>query len=222
MAVENMTLAPYYSGTRNPFNYQKIEQISRDLSTGWLTLEEITQQLNLFDDESQDSYLTGLELATRMAIEDFLGISIFPTQYRTYYGDPGLNGTAIYLDLPEASPVYQNGGGTVINTVSYWTGDSYAVKNTLDPSNYYFDPTGNRVVITTGMPSPLAQNIANPVEVEFTANADFISQYPVVKQAALMLLTHIYNNRSDTTGPIQHKIPWGVEVLLRPYKPLVM
>ena len=222
MAVENMTLAPYYSGTRNPFNYQKIEQISRDLTTGWLTLDEITQQLNLFGDESQDQYLTGLELATRMAIEDFLGMSVFPIQYRTYYGDPGLNGTAVYLDLPEATPTTQYGTGTVINKVSYYTGDSNSVKNTLAASNYYYDPTGNRVVVSSGLPAPLAQNIANPVEVEFTVNANFVAQYPVVKQAALMLLTHIYNNRSDTTGPIQHKIPWGVEVLLRPYKPLVM
>lgn len=222
MAVENMTLAPYYSGTRNPFNYQKIEQIGRDISTAWLTNDEIAQQLNLFDDDSQDGYLSSLELATRMAIEDYLGISIFPTTYRTYYGDPGLNGTAIYLDLPEMSGSYSSTEGVQINGVAYYTGDSTSVKNTLDPSNYYFDPTGSRIVVSSGLPAPLAQNIANPVEVEFTVNANFVSSYPVIKQAGLMLLTHIYNNRSDTTGPIQHKIPWGVEVLLRPYKPLVM
>ena len=45
-----------YGSTRNPFNYDKFEQINRALTTGWLTLEEITQQLNLFGDESQDDY----------------------------------------------------------------------------------------------------------------------------------------------------------------------
>ena len=79
MAVENQTIAPYYANTRNPYSYEKVEQINRDISTGWLTLDEITQQLNLFQDESQDGYLESLELATRMAIEDFVGFAIFPT-----------------------------------------------------------------------------------------------------------------------------------------------
>ena len=74
-----------YAATRNPFNYTKVEQIARDLTTNWLTLDEITNQLNLFGDESQDGYLEGLEVAVRMHIEDYLGMSIFPTSYRVYY-----------------------------------------------------------------------------------------------------------------------------------------
>lgn len=222
MAVENMTLAPYYSGTRNPFNYAKIEQISRDLSTGWLTLDEITQQLNLFQDESQDSYLQSLELATRMAIEDYLGFAIFPTQYKVYYGDPGLNGTAVYLDLPEVSTGFQGAAGATINGVYYWTGSGSSTRNTLASTNYQYDPTGNRVVVYQGLPSPLSQNIANPVEVVYTANANFAAQYPVVKQAGLLLLMHLYNNRSNSTEANLKTIPFGVDQLLRPYKPLVM
>jgi len=57
---------------RNPFNYDKFEQISRDLTTNWLTIDEIAQQLNLGTDESQDAYLESLELAVRMHIEDIL------------------------------------------------------------------------------------------------------------------------------------------------------
>ena len=225
MAIENLTLAPYYSGTRNPFNYQKVEQINRDISTGWLTLDEITQQLNLFQDESQDPYLESLELATRMTIEDIIGFAIFPTQYRCYYGDPGLTGTAVYLDLPEVACTFQGATPSVtINSVDYYTGQNNAVKTTLGSSNYYYDPTGNRIVVTAGMPSPLAQNIANPVEVTYTVNSSFAAQYPVVKQAGLMLLTHLYNTRStvgDTIG-VKAEVPFGVSMLLRPYKPLVM
>jgi hypothetical protein len=65
-----------YASTRNPFNYTKVEQIARDLTTNWLTLDEITNQLNLFGDESQDGYLEGLEVAVRMHIEDYLGMSM--------------------------------------------------------------------------------------------------------------------------------------------------
>lgn len=225
MAAENQTLAPYYSNTRNPFNYQKVEQINRDIVTGWLTLDEITQQLNLFQDESQDAYLESLEVATRMAIEDYLGISMFSTQYRVYYGDPGLTGTSIYLDLPEVSTIYLGQGAEVtINKIEYYTGTTGATKNVLAASNYYYDPTGNRIVISTGMPSPLAQNIANPVVVTYTVGSNFLAQYPVVKQAGLLLLTHLYNNRStvsDTVG-MKAQIPFGVDMLLRPYKSLVM
>jgi hypothetical protein len=221
MAIENLTLAPYYSGTRNPFNYQKVEQISRDISTEWLTLDEITQQLNLFQDESQDSYLSSLEIATRMAIEDYLGISMYSTQYRVYYGDPGLNGTAIYLDLPETGVATQ-GGGVEIDSVQYYTGDNNAVLQTLASSNYYYDPSGNRVVITAGIPSPLAQNIANPVRVTYTVSDSLLTAYPVIKQAGLLLFTHLYNNRSNSTTEKIREIPFGVATLLRPYKPLVM
>jgi hypothetical protein len=44
----------------------------------------------------------------------------------------------------------------------------------------------------------------------------------VIKQAALMLLTHLYNNRSNTTESMLREVPFGVAALLRPYKPLVM
>jgi hypothetical protein len=225
MAIENLTLAPFYSGTRNPFNYQKVEQINRDLVTNWLTDDEIAQQLNLFNDDSQDTYLRSLELATRMTIEDIVGFAVFPTQYRCYYGDPGLTGTAIYLDLPEVATTFQGATPAVtINSVDYYTGQNNAVKTPMLSTDYYYDPTGNRVVVTAGMPSPLAQNISNPVEVTYTVNQSFATQYPVIKQAALMLLTHLYNSRSTVGDSVQMKaeVPYGVSMLLRPYKPLVM
>lgn len=218
MPVENMTLAQFLGNDRQPYNYAKVEQVNRDIATSWLTLEEITQQLNLFDDESQDSYLTGLELATRMAIEDFLGMAVFPTQYRVYYPNFGVYNTALFLDLPEVTYSTQYGSGVAINKVEYYTSTT---PTTLAATNYYYDPTGNRVVITQ-LPDTLSQTIDNPVVVTYTANANFIAQFPVIKQAGLLLMTHLYNNRADTTEGVLHKIPFGVEALLRPYKPLVM
>jgi len=58
--------------------------------------------------------------------------------------------------------------------------------------------------------------------VEYTVTPNFLSQYPVIKQAALLLLTHLYNNRSETNFGALQNIPYGVDALLRPYKPLVM
>jgi hypothetical protein len=222
MAVENLTLAPFYGNDRNPFNYAKMEQIGRDTNTQWLTTDQITNQLNLFNDESQDDYLVGLELATRMAIEDYLGMAIFATQWKIYYMNFGLYNTQVYLDLPNVSVQYQTQAGVTINKVEFYS-TSNVVPELIDPLSYSYDPTGNRVILNT-IPNTLNQFVANPIIVTYTQNANPLAQYPVIQQAGLMLLTHLYNNRStvsDTVG-MKSQIPFGVDALLRPYKPLVM
>ena len=214
---------PFGGGTRNPFNYDKFEQINRALTTNWLTLDEITNQLNLFGDESQDAYLEGLELAVRMHIEDYLGMPIFPVSYRSYYGLGSLYANPVCLDLPEVS--YKdsfNTGGVVINNVKYYNNASPVVITTLATSAYVYDPTGNKVILPGGMPSDVNTVVTSPIVIEYTVNPNFLQAYPVIKQAALLLLTHLYNNRSETTLSKLQNIPYGVDALLRPYKPLVM
>jgi hypothetical protein len=212
-----------YSGTpRNPWSYQKVEQVSRDILTSWLTLDEITNQLNLFHDESQDSYLIGLELATRMAIEDYLGMSIFPIQYKAYYAAVNQSmGMQTALDLPEVSQDFRNTAGTVINSVGYWNGDQPPVFIKLASTEYFYDPTGNKVIVNA-LPNDINTVMTNPLVVVYTTNANPLAQYPVIKQAALLLLTHLYNNRSNTVAGGLQEIPFGVAQLLRSYKPLVM
>jgi hypothetical protein len=208
--------------SRNPFNYEKVEQIARNNTTAWLTQTEVDDQLNLFGDTSQAAYLTLLEIATRQAIEDYLGMSILPTSYRVWYNSASLYGTPLTLDLPEVS---QNTDpslpGVTITAVKYWTDATPPVLTTVDPATYYYDPSGNKIVLQT-LPSNLNSAMTSPVYCEYTCVTNPVGQYEVVKQAGKLLLTHLYNNRSTTTGPIQHEIPWGVEMLLKPYKPLVM
>jgi len=212
-----------YGTTRNPFNYDKFEQISRDLTTNWLSIDEIAQQLNLGTDESQDTYLESLELAVRMHIEDYLGMSIFPTSYRVYYGVSSIYASPISLDLPAVS--YRdnfNSGALVINKVGYYNGNSPSVLVTLPATDYYYDDTGNKVILPNGMPNNISMNRTSPLIVEYTQNANFTQNYPVIKQAGLLLFTHLYNNRSESVAAGLQKIPYGVDCLLRPYKPLVM
>jgi hypothetical protein len=222
MPVENQTLAPFYSNGRNPYNYARFEQISRDVATPWLTLEEITQQLNLFGDESQDTYLSSLELATRMSIEDILGMAIFSTQWNVYYANFGMYDTTLYLDLPETGVDVVGYPAVTINNVRYY-GSSNTVPITISSADYSYDPTGSRVILNVAL-NELSQQVANPIVVTFTQNANPLATYPVIKQAGLMLLTHLYNTRStvgDTVG-MKSEIPFGVHAMLRPYKPLVM
>jgi hypothetical protein len=222
MPVDSIGYLNYGAPTRNPFNYAKFEQIARDSATPWLTMAEITNQLNLFDDTSQDDYLYGLELATRQAIEDYLGLSIFPTSYRVWYNAASLYGVPLTLDLPEVSQnFYPSQAGVTINAVKYWTQGTIPMLTTVSASTYYYDPSGNKVVLQT-LPTDLNSSMTSPVYCEYTTAANPISNYPVVKQAALLLLTHLYNNRSETTDNQLKSIPFGVSTLLRPYKPLVM
>lgn len=221
MAVENLTLAPFYGNDRNPYNYAKIEQVTRDISTAWFDITQIREQINLFGDDSQDNYLFGLDLATRMAVEDYLGMSIFPIQYKVYYPNIGTYNTQVYLDLPEVSQPNQNRAGVTINKVEYYGDNSNTVPVTMAASGYSYDPTGNRVILNQ-IPNTLNQFIVNPIIVTYTTGASPYAQYPVIQQAGLMLLTHLYNNRSTTNVNTLKEIPFGVQALLRPYKPLVM
>lgn len=140
MPVE--TVAPFYASDRNPYNYAKVEQVSRDVATQWLTLDEITNQLNLFDDESQDGYVTTLELAARMAVEDYLGMAIFATQYKVYY--PGTINAQAFLDLPEVSP---GASGVTIDLVQAYT-TSNTTPVTISSSAYTYGTTGDPVSLT--------------------------------------------------------------------------
>ena len=214
--------APFGAQTRNPFNYVKVEQIGRDSVTQWLTLDEITNQLNLFQDESQDGYLTGLEVATRQAIEDYLGMSIFPVSYRVWYGTESLVASPICFDLPEVSQNFiANQPGVTINSVGYWNDAFPPVFQTLASSSYYYDPSGNKVIVNN-LPTDVNTVMTAPIIVQYSTVANPLSSYPVIKQAGLLLLTHLYNNRSNSTAVQQKDIPFGVTTLLRSYKPLVM
>jgi len=220
----NIAMGMYSGSPRNPWSYQKVEQISRDTETAWLTLNEITQQLNLFDDESQDTYLSSLELATRMAIEDYLGMSILPVSYKAYYGATNNSmGMQTALDLPEISQDSNTTTGVTIDEVGFWNTDQPPIFVPLDPTAYFYDPTGNKVIINT-LPNDINTVMTNPVVLSYTLESNPIGAYPVIKQAGLLLLTHLYNNRSNTVaGNIGlANIPFGVDQLLRPYKPLVL
>lgn len=222
MAVENIAGYPFGAQTRNPFNYAKVEQISRDISTQWLTTAEITDHLNLFEDESQDTYLESLELATRMAIEDYLGMSIFPVTYRVWYGAESLASSPACLDLPEVSQNFNaSQSGVSIGSVKYWNDSSPSLLTVISSSQYYYDASGNKIVVAS-LPTDINTGMTAPIVVEYTTAANPLAAYPVIKQAGLLLLTHLYNNRANATETKLKDIPFGVTTLLRNYKPLVM
>ncbi len=221
-AIDYQYGSPFGAQTRNPFNYSKFEQIGRDNTTSWLTLEEITQQLNLVDDESQDSYLTGLAVAVRQAIEDYLGLSIFSVSYRVWYGTESLAASPVCFDLPEVSQnINPASAGITITSVSYWNDNFPPVLTIVASENYYYYASGNKVIVNS-LPTEINTVMTAPIVIDYATVSSPLASYPVIKQAGLLLLTHLYNNRSDTTETKLKTIPFGIEALLRPYKPLIM
>jgi len=223
MSADNASAGlPFGAVTRNPFNYSKVEQITRDNTTAWLTEIEITNQLNLFGDTSQDTYLAGLEVAVRQAIEDYLGMSIFPVSYRVWYGIESLAASPVCLDIPEVSQNANSSlAGVTITSLKYWTDAFPPVSVTVDSSQYYYDTSGNKLIVQS-LPTSINSTMTAPIVVDYSTVANPLAAYPVIKQAGLLLLTHLYNNRSNTTDRKLNDIPFGVANLLRPYKPLVM
>jgi hypothetical protein len=223
MSANEQTLgAPFGASTRNPFSYVKTEQIDRDVVTPWLTLDEITNQINLFEDESQDGYLQSLELAVRQAIEDYLGLSIFSVTYRVWYGAENLAASPVCLDLPEVSQnQYPDMSGVTIERVAFWNNAFPPVLTVVSDSQYYYDASGNKVIIQS-LPTTINSQMTAPIICEYSTAPNPLQTYPVIKQAGLLLFTHLYNNRSNTTDNQLKEIPFGVATLLRPYKPLVM
>ena len=223
MSANDQTLgAPFGASTRNPFSYVKTEQIDRDVVTPWLTLDEITNQINLFEDESQDGYLQSLELAVRQAIEDYLGLSIFSVTYRVWYGAENLAASPVCLDLPEISQnQYPDMSGVTIERVAFWNNAFPPVLTVVSDSQYYYDASGNKVIIQS-LPTTINSQMTAPIICEYSTAPNPLQTYPVIKQAGLLLFTHLYNNRSNTTDNQLKEIPFGVATLLRPYKPLIM
>ena len=223
MAADNaLSGLPFGAQTRNLFNYTKVEQIDRDVVTPWLTLDEITQHINLFEDESQDTYLKSLELATRQAIEDYLGLSIFPVTYRVWYGPESLVASPTCLDLPEVSQnQYPDLSGVEINRVAFWSNATPPVLTVISDTEYYYDASGNKVIVSS-LPTNINSSMTAPIIVEYTTAPNPLQTYPVIKQAGLLLFTHLYNNRANATETKLKDIPFGVTTLLRSYKPLVM
>jgi hypothetical protein len=216
MTIENIVIG----APRNPFNYEKVEQISRDVVTPWLNIEEIRDQVNLYGDTSQDDYLYGLELAVRQFIEDYLGMSIFPIGYRVYYNASSLYGVPLALDLPAVSQsMYSSQLGLNVRAVKFW--NSSNVLTTVAPTDYYYDQTGNKVIVNS-LPTDFSTMRTSPVLCEYTTVSNPLSTYPIIKQAGLMLLTHWYNTRSNATEKILREIPFGFHTMMRPYKPLVL
>jgi hypothetical protein len=111
--------------------------------------------------------------------------------------------------------------GVTISFVKYYNDAFPPVVTTISNTEYFYDNSGNKVIVNN-MPTSVNTVMTAPIYIDYVTAANPMAAYPVIKQAGLLLLTHLYNNRSNTTDVQLKDIPFGVANLLRPYKPLVM
>ena len=208
----------FVASDNQTYNWYTFKETERDVTSTWLIQEEILSTLNLYGDLSQveSGFLSDLEFASRMFIEDQLGRAIFDRSFQTTYQSVVLNGYPyIALDLPEAQT------STTVNSVRFYDSEMPPALQTIASQYWFFDPTGNKVALSQ-QPNALNKFMTAPLLVDFTVTADPIATYPNVRRAGLLFLTHLYNNRSATSEKKMDYIPAGIYELLLPYKELVM
>lgn len=198
-----------------PYNWGRFEIVTRDTTTDWLDQTLVKQHLNLFDDTSLDDLIAQYELAARRHIETYLGKSIFGQVGRCWYDPSVAYTTSGYLDIPQP-----NGTVATTATVSYYSNAFPPVLTAVSSTNYFYDPTGSRVVLNGSInASPL---VAYPIIADFTLPQDPIAAEPAVRQAALLLIRHLFDNRSEASEQVLKMNPMGFDSLLRTFKPLIM
>lgn len=203
-----------------PYNWTKLINTSRDVASAWIPVEQVREQLNIYLDESQDAYLSQLELAARFYIEDYLGKAIFEQTYTLYYDTDVLQNAVPQLDFPQSDTATLE-----VTEVGYYNqNEPYPTTELLNPvTDYYVDPTGSKIVLVNP-PTGVTGAMTNPIYAKIKVYSDVIASYPSVIHAGKLIITHLYNNRSSVVSGNgdRYEMPYGVDSLLRPYKDLVV
>ncbi|MES2789966.1 MAG: head-tail connector protein [Planctomycetota bacterium] len=172
-----------------------------------LTTAEAKAQI-VVEHSADDAYIDGLIAAAQRLIETKLSRQLLPATLRLHRDRfPCGSDRTIWLRRPPVQSV---------ESVKYVASDG--TLTTLDPSAYIVDEffTPPRIVRANGASWPAARVGPQAVQVTFVAGYVNAAAVPAtIKQAALLLIDHWYENRSAVAfGTIASDLPQGVEALL--------
>ena len=152
--------------------------------------------------------------AAREWCEAYLGRAVAPTLVE------------ISLDaFPDAEITLES--GPVLGVSGLYYLDEDGIEQTLDPSVYRLDTTEPVAVLrlNTDESWPATENTTDAVRVQYTigysASGDSPQDAPLPKSiqvAILLLVAHLYENRSNTVVQALSNIPFGVTAFLSPLK----
>ena len=210
---------PYQSDSfvDNTYNWDRFEEINRDINSLWITPSEAKNAINLFTDDSQDDLISRYTLSARLFIEEYLGRAIFERTFISYYSKSLISTSGLIINIPNGRV------DTTIVSVNYYDKtDPNPILVTYPTQSYFYDKSGFNVVMQNIDGNIINDYYVSPITCEFQVEADPIASYPNVKQAGLLLIGHFYNHRSNTQDKSIRAIEYGLEALLSPYKDLVL
>lgn len=188
-----------------------------------LILNEVKEWLKI-DGTDEDALLAALITAACQAAEQFLRRAII-SQTLKLTVDLAQNGlmdrlgegvydlpvTAIYGGLPR---VVQLPRPPILSVASVVTYDTSGASSTFDPTNYYVDTAGSRLVLYDSASWPTNLRPVAACEITYVAGYGTTSSAvpQPIKSAMLMHIQRMYDGR------IVCDMPEGCQQLLRPYR----
>ena len=172
-----------------------------------LSLSEVKLFLRV-DDTVENDLITALIVVARQAIEDRCQRPLISQTWSANYDSSELNLNVKFINK---APLLS------VTSVTYY--DSEGELQTLSTSDYEVDLYGSpaRFRLKT---IPNVREGFNAMQLNFVcgyANASSVPQ--PIKQAMLLLIGHLYENRQDViTGTQVHSMPQGSAYLLEPYR----
>lgn len=163
------------------------------------------------DDAAEDVILAALVTAAREACEDYTRTSFYTQSWDLVLDEPGY-----CIDLPRPP---------LVSVTSINVTDDLGAETIVDPLSYRVDIISEpgRVFLKPGYSWPYYTDRAG-FRIRYIAGIDDTDLIPsALKQAILMLVNYLYQNRGDTRGTVTFagqigQLPDDVKVLLDPYK----
>lgn len=198
-----------------------------------ISIEEASAHLRV---DVYDSYVVGLIPAAREWIEKFtgrsmtwrlleIGLDAFPGHHRGWHRFPDRRlGVAYTCEGRHPQPIRLPGGPVnALDRILY--ADAAGIAQTMTDAQFdsYEEPA--RVLPAAGGSWPSTQIIMGAVKVRYWAGYTLPDDSPSgtplpmpLKQAMLLVLGHLYENRENSVDVALQSIPLGAEALARPYR----
>jgi len=178
-----------------------------------VSLEEAKKHLIVdADDTSEDTLIYGCISAARKAAESFLGRSLI-TQTWDLYLDSFPNADFIDIPFPPLASVthvkYKATDYGTTATLTTWAATNYIVDTINEPGS---------IRLAYGISWPTTYGEAQDVQIRFVCGYGNASAVPQnIKQAILLKLTDLYENRGDTERSfVTNTLEQAFEALLWP------
>lgn len=168
-----------------------------------VTLTEVKDHLRV-DTTDDDALISALIVAARQWAEEYTGRQFMAATWDWMLD--ALGGT-LYAPMPPLQSV---------TSIKYL--DTTGVEQTLASSTYRVDAVSEpgRIALDYGQVWPSTYPVVNAVTVRFVAGYTTVPE--PIRQAVLILVGELYEQRQDSASYQVNAVPFGVRALLAPYK----